>query len=279
MDRIAPRIVDCHFHVFGDVRRFPIVPTAAYTPRIASLAEHTALFGPRGMTRRVIVAASCYGTDNSCHLEALAEEGVPDGGAGGRAVVSVNSATPDAAMATMTQAGARGARFNTISPGAMGFSELFANAARMRAQNCAGGWHAELYTTAEKLGPVFDQVMATGLDVVVAHYAELEPADGLNQPAVRMMDRLLESGRGWLKLSAPYRVSTAPGYADLEPYARHFLQVRPDRLIWGSDWPYIHHEEKLGAWDPMQPLAGWMSVTEAEAVYWNNPARLYGMTA
>ena len=177
--RIAPRIVDCHFHVFGDIRTFPTVPTAAYTPRISSLAEHTATFGPRGMTRRVIVAASCYGTNNACHMAALAEEG-----AQGRAVVSINRATPDAELAAMTKAGARGARFNTISPGAMGFEELFANAGRMREQ----GWHAELYTTAEKLGPVYDQLMATGLDVVVAHYAELEPADGLNQPNLGDLD-------------------------------------------------------------------------------------------
>ena len=74
-----------------------------------------------------------------------------------------------------------------------------------------------------------------------------------------------------------YRVSTAPGYADLEPYARHFLAVRPDRLVWGSDWPYIHHEDKLAGWDPMQPLAGWMTPAQAEAVYWANPVRLYGM--
>lgn len=265
---LAPRIVDCHFHVFGDIRQFPIQPAAAYMPRNSSLAEHTATFASRGMTRRVIVAASCYGTDNSCHRAALEEEG-----ANGRAVVSINSRTPDADLTAMTAAGARGARFNTISPGAMGFPELFANAPRLRAQ----GWHAELYTTAEKLGPVFDQLTATGLDVVVAHYAELEPADGLNQPAVRMMDKLLESGRGWLKLSAPYRVSNAPGYADLELYARHFLEVRPDRMVWGSDWPYIHHEDKLSAWDPMQPLAGWMNAAQAEAVYWTNPVRLYGI--
>ena len=268
MTQIAPRIVDCHFHVFGDSTVFPTVPAASYTPRIASLAEHTATFGPRGMTRRVIVAASCYGTNNSCHLAALAEEGGK-----GRAVVSINSTTADADLAAMTRAGARGARFNTISPGAMGFPELFANARRMRDQ----GWQAELYTTAEKLGPVFDELMATGLDIVVAHYAELEPAAGLGQPAVRMMEKLLESGRGWLKLSAPYRVSRTAAYADLEPYARHFLGVRGDRMVWGSDWPYIHHEANLGAWDPMQPLAGWLSPAQAQAVYWDNPARLYGL--
>ena len=27
----------------------------------------------------------------------------------------------------------------------------------------------------------------------------------------------------------------------------------------------------------MQPLAGWMTPDQAEAVYWANPAKLYGM--
>jgi len=266
---MTQRITDCHFHVFGDIRVYPTVASAAYTPRIATLEEHAGTFAPRGMQRRVIVAASCYGTDNSCHLNALAQMGP-----GGRAVVSIHRATPDADLAAMTRAGARGARFNTISPGAMGFPELFANAERLRAQ----GWHAELYTRAEALAPVFDQLMATGLDIVVAHYAELDPAAGLGQPAVRMMDRLLESGRGWVKLSGPYRVSTAPGYLDLEPYARHFLRTRPDRMVWGSDWPYIGHEEALRDWDPLQPLASWLTPAQAEQVFWSNPARLYGFT-
>lgn len=262
------QITDCHFHVFGPTDRFPTVGAAAYVPEIVTLAQHDALFVPRGTTRQVIVAASCYGTDNRCHMEALAQMGPA-----GRAVVQIDAHTPAAELAAMTKLGARGARFNAISPGALGFDVLYGIVDRIRGQ----GWHAEIYARRDDLAAQVDRLLATGLDIVVAHYGDLDPALGLRQPAVAALDRLLASGRGWLKLSAPYRVSQAPGYTDLAPYARHFIGLRPDRLLWGSDWPYIGYAAVLREWDPMQPLAAWVrDPAVAELVYWTNPARLYG---
>ncbi len=264
------RITDCHFHVFGPIDRFPTVGAAAYVPEVATLEQHQALLGPQGMTRRVIVAASCYGTDNRCHLEALAAMG-----ASGRAVVQIDEATPEAELAAMTKLGARVARFNAISPGALGFAELYRNVDRLRGQ----GWHADIYARRDALAAEADRLLATGLTIVVAHYGDLDPALGLGQPAVRALDKLLASGRGWLKLSGPYRESTAPGYADLEPYARHFLATRPDRIVWGSDWPYVSHADKLQGWDSVAALARWIDdPAVAEQVFWTNPARLYGFT-
>lgn len=263
------RVTDCHFHVFGPVGRFPVVGNAAYVPAIATLDQHAALLGPRGMERRVIVAASCYGTDNRCHMEALAAMGDA-----GRAVVQIDAATPDSDIVHMARLGARGARFNAISPGALGFDVLYRNVDGLRRQN----WHADIYARRDDLAAHADRLLSTGLDIVVAHYGDLDPALGLDQPAVRALDKLLASGRGWLKLSGPYRESTAPGYADLEIYARHFLALRPDRLVWGSDWPYVGHAEQLKDWNPLEPLAGWIGTDAAlaERVFWKNPAALYG---
>jgi len=267
---MTTQLTDCHFHVFGPIGRFPTVGAAAYVPEIVTLAQHEAVFVPRGMARRVIIAASCYGTDNRCHMEALAQMGPA-----GRAVVQIDGHTPDEELAAMTRLGARGARFNAISPGALGFDVLYGIVDRIRSQ----GWHAELYARRDDLAAQVERLLATGLDIVVAHYGDLDPALGLGQPAVAALDQLLASGRGWLKLSAPYRVSQAPGYADLEPYVRHFVGLRPDHLIWGSDWPYISYAAALRDWDPMQPLAGWLAdPAVAEQVYWTNPGRLYGFS-
>ena len=268
---MVQRLTDCHFHTFGDVAEFPIVAAASYVPKVATLEQHAALLAPHGRLRRVIIAASAYGTDNRCHMAALRQMG-PMGSNDGRAIVSISGATPDAELTEMTRLGARGARFNGISPGAMGFDELFANAVRMRAQ----GWHAELYARPDQLAEQADRLLATGLDVSVAHYGDLDPAKGLGQPAVTVLGTLLATGKVWLKLSAPYRSSTAENFADMEPYARHFLALRPDRMLWGSDWPYIHHETRMVGWDPLTPLIGWMSPAEADAVLWENPAKLYG---
>ena len=264
---MVQRLTDCHFHTFGDVADFPIVAASAYVPQVATLEQHAALLAPHGRLRRVIIAASAYGTDNRCHMAALRQMG-----ADGRAIVSISRATPDAELTEMTRLGARGARFNGISPGAMGFDELYANADRMRAL----GWHAELYARPAQLAEQAEKLLATGLAFSVAHYGDLDPAMGLPQPAVTVLDRLLSTGQCWLKLSAPYRSSTAENFADMEPYARHFLAARPDRMLWGSDWPYIHHEARMAGWDPLTPLIGWMNPAQMDAVLWDNPAQLYG---
>jgi len=56
--------VDAHCHVFGPAARFPFSPRRKYTP-VDAPAE--TLFGLRdhlGLSRNVIVQATCHGSDN-----------------------------------------------------------------------------------------------------------------------------------------------------------------------------------------------------------------------
>jgi predicted TIM-barrel fold metal-dependent hydrolase len=51
---------------------------------------------------------------------------------------------------------------------------------------------------------------------------------------------LLELARledAWIKLSAPERVCSHPYDAAL-PYLRALVDVRPDRILWGTDFPH-----------------------------------------
>src|SRR4051812_12223605 len=57
---------DCHTHIFGDPRRFPLSPSRTYTPEPASIEEMRALHRALHTDRVVIVNPSVYGTDNSC---------------------------------------------------------------------------------------------------------------------------------------------------------------------------------------------------------------------
>jgi predicted TIM-barrel fold metal-dependent hydrolase len=41
-----------------------------------------------------------------------------------------------------------------------------------------------------------------------------------------------------VKVSAPYRGSTQPDYADMLPLAKALLAANPQRILWGSDWPH-----------------------------------------
>ena len=56
---------DCHTHVFGNPRRFPMAASRTYTPETASVAEMNSLHRALHISRVVVVQTSTYGTDNS----------------------------------------------------------------------------------------------------------------------------------------------------------------------------------------------------------------------
>src|SRR4051795_10712833 len=59
---------DCHTHIHGDMREFPMSPGRVYTPEPALPSEMSELHRSLGMQRVVIVTPSVYGTDNSATL-------------------------------------------------------------------------------------------------------------------------------------------------------------------------------------------------------------------
>jgi predicted TIM-barrel fold metal-dependent hydrolase len=92
-----------------------------------------------------------------------------------------------------------------------------------------------------------------------------------------------------VKISAPYRFSQqAPDYGDMVPLVRALIAARPDRILWGSDWPHTAGDipgkkptdifpfididdgrllNLFAAWVPGEALR--------EQILVDNPARLY----
>jgi len=67
-----PGTCDAHCHVFGPAARFPYAPERRYTPPDAPKERLRALHEHLGISRAVLVQASCHGTDNRAMLDALA---------------------------------------------------------------------------------------------------------------------------------------------------------------------------------------------------------------
>jgi predicted TIM-barrel fold metal-dependent hydrolase len=61
---------------------------------------------------------------------------------------------------------------------------------------------------------------------------------GIDQPGFAALTSLVASGRAYVKLSAPCRISKAPDYADVAVLARSLIRANPDRMLWGTDWPH-----------------------------------------
>ena len=270
-DTAVIEVCDTHFHVFGAPGQYPMVATRSYDPPAASLSDYRRIFDPLGVRRMVLIQPSCYGTDNRCMLEARATLN-----GAGRAIVAISPETTDKELNAMHRAGARGIRHN-LAPAAgstVPKERLLEVAARLRQLN----WVLQTFVPPGRLPEVADDLLATGLDVVIDHFGTLDPALGLDQPTLITLGRLLESGRCWVKLSAPFRISKyKPPYLEMSPYVKALMEMRGDRMVWGSDWPYIHHIDKVGqAYDPLQLLKH--SITDQaqlKAVLADNPKKLF----
>lgn len=269
---------DCHAHILGPAGVHPYAAQRVYTPPDCLLPDYERMLAALGLERAVLVQPSVYGVDNTVLVEAL-ERG--DGRYRGVAVVHAGVA--DLELARLNARGVRGLRVNVVDvpgrrPGALPLAELRALAARIAPL----GWHLELLAHVDEF-PELDRAFAGfPVDIVLGHLGYMTTARGLDDPGFRALLRLLGHGRCWVKLTGPYRISGAPlPYADVAPFARALAETRPDRLLWGSDWPHVMLKGAMpNDADLVELLADWLpDEAMRRRVLVENPAALYGFAA
>jgi 2-pyrone-4,6-dicarboxylate lactonase len=277
--RSPPGGCDCHFHVFGAAQRYPYHETdLRYAPPLAPLADYLAHARTLGLERFVFVQPSAYGRDNRCMLDAMRELG----NATCRGIADIDENAPDAELERLRAAGVRGVRVNVrpVKPYEAGFaSTLLPRIERLRARCAEIGWQLDFLTPGwltRELMPVFAKL---DVDFTLAHFGLFPAEDGATQPGFRALLDLLRHGerRCWVKLTGVYRMSSAPGFADVAPMARSLLDAAPDRVIWGSDYPHLSFAGQVspvGLWN----LLGSWAQDEAtrRRILVENPRRLFG---
>jgi predicted TIM-barrel fold metal-dependent hydrolase len=276
---------DCHTHIFGDPQRFPYAVGRVYTPEQASVAEMRSLHRALHADRVVIVQPSVYGTDNSCTLDAIKQLGP-----GARGIAVIDEKTSEAVLDELHQGGIRGIRINLETAGqadpSVARRRLQAAVERIKGRR---DWHVEVYTRLSVIEAVKDQVMASPVPISFDHFGGAQAALGLEQAGLGVLLALVNGGKAYVKISAPYRSSKqAPDYPDLTPLAKALIAANPQRIIWGTDWP--HPAQILGKRaEEITPLyqiddgrdlnlvALWASdPAQRKTILVDNPARLYG---
>jgi predicted TIM-barrel fold metal-dependent hydrolase len=277
---------DCHTHVFGDPRRFPMAASRTYTPEQASVAEMRALHRALHTGRVVIVNPSIYGADNACTLD-----GIKQLGSIARGIAVIDEKTPDAALDEMDRAGIRGIRVNLetsgVSDPAVARRSFTAAVERMKRRS---KWHIQVYTRLSVIEGIKDLVMAAPMPIVFDHFGGAQGALGVRQTGFDTLLNLVHTGKAYVKISAPYRSSTrAPDYPDVAPLAKALIAANPQRMLWGSDWPHPGPTvpgRKFSDLAPLQQiddgrvmnlLPGWApDATVRKTILVENPANLYG---
>ncbi len=232
--RPPPGAVDAHCHVFGPGARFPYAPERKYTPCDAPKEKLWALRDFLGLTRNVLVQATCHGSDNRALVDALRDS---DGRA--RGVATVGAGVTDSELLALDAAGVRGIRFNFVRRLVDTTPHEVLSALAHRVAPL--GWHVVVYFEAEDLPGLYDFFASLPTTVVVDHMGRPDVAQPADGPAFGLFVRLMrERPNVWSKVSCPERLTQRgpPGYDDVVPFARRLVEEFPDRVLWGTDWPH-----------------------------------------
>jgi predicted TIM-barrel fold metal-dependent hydrolase len=109
----------------------------------------------------------------------------------------------------------------------------------MTARAAPRGWHIQFYTPGTIVRDLLPFLAGLEDPFVIDHMGYMLEADRL---AAADFDRLLgvlAQGCCWIKLSGPYRIAKSRPLSYVAPVGRALVSTRPDRLIWGSDWPHL----------------------------------------
>lgn len=264
--------VDAHCHVFGPADAFPFAPERKYTPGDAGKEMLFALRDHLGLSRNVIVQASCHGKDNSAMIDALQ---AADGRARGVAVVAHDIG--DDELDQMHAAGVRGVRFNFVKRLVDATPREVFMATAERVQRL--GWHIVVYFEAPDLADLTPFLKQLPGIVVVDHMGRPDVTQPVDGPGFQAFANLMaDMPNLWTKVSCPERLTVAgPPYDDVVPFQRHLVEHFSDRVLWGTDWPHpnmkSHRPDDGLLVDTIARIAPTAALQQALLV--DNPMRLY----
>ncbi len=263
-----PGACDTHMHFYN--ARYPSAPTALFTPPDAWIDDYRAVQKRLGVERVVAVQPTTYGTDNSCQLDAMAAFGN-----NARGVMVVEESVDDGERERLSGLGIRGARFHMLPGGALPWDVIEEVAARVH----AFGWHVQLQMNGREFPERLDVLKRLPGTLVVDHVGRFMGPVGADHPAFKALLGLIEGGRCWVKLSAPYESSRdgPPGYADVAAEARVLAKAAPERLLWASNWPHPGQKSRPDEAAMLDLLLDWVEDAATRArILVDNPAELYG---
>jgi D-galactarolactone isomerase len=257
-------------HIYDS--RYPAAPSAVIRPADALVADYRRFQASFGLDRVVVVQPTTYGLDNRCQLDAVAE--LCEHGDIARAIVVVDADTSIDELRRLDESGARGARFHMLPGGAVGWDDLPIVAARIAEL----GWHVQLQLDGRELPRRLDTLLALPTSLVVDHVGRFMPPVAPDHDAFGALLTLLDTGRTWVKLSAPYEstLEGAPTFPAVSTLAKALVAANPERMLWASNWPHPGQDEPLTDRDLLALTLDWLpDPTVRHRVLVENPAELY----
>jgi predicted TIM-barrel fold metal-dependent hydrolase len=277
-EAIDPPVVDAHAHIFKS--DMPLAANAWTRPDYSFTAEdYLAVLDDHGVKFGVLAAVSIYGTYNDYLIRSLRRYPRL------RGTVNLDPHQADLyTMERMNADGIVGVRLQLARRKEL--PDLADDAYRMMFRRIADlNWHVHLAMEAHWIPAVLPKLEASGVRVVFDHFGHPDPDRGLECEGFNALLKSVEKGRTWIKLSAAYRLTwlsdggNAPDPRAMtlaEKVAKRLLEaVGPDRLLWGSDCPFVGHEKAVTYQDTLDSFRAWVPSQEARRRISDTALKLY----
>ena len=269
---------DCHAHVFGPFDQYPLSEARTYTPPDAPKEDYLAMLDATGFSRGILVHGGANGWDQSATLDAIAS--APERL---RGVSVVPLATTDAELERLHTGGIRAVRFTeTGGPtagqnieGRLNLADLWSYAPRLKAL----GWHAQIWANCGEIADNARRLRGLGIPVVIDHMGYFDVARGVDDASFQTLLALVADGTAWVKMTMFRNSKAAPDYVDVRPFHDALVKANSERLLWGSDWPFLgmKGENRPSTEGLLAKLAEWLPYEDLQKqVLVSNPVQLYG---
>ncbi len=274
---IDPPVVDAHAHIFTP--DMPVADSAWMKPDYAYTAEdYLKDLDAHGVHFGVIAGISIYGQYNDYMIEQLRRQPRL------RGTVNVAPTTDRYTLEHMKADGIVGVRLQLSRRKEL--PDLGGEDYRLLLRRVADlGWHVHLALEGAQMPAVLPALEASGVRVVLDHFAHPDQSEGLANAGFQAVLRSIQKGRTWVKLSAGYRLtwlSRREGAPDpramqlaREAAARLLQEAGPERLLWGSDAPFVGHEKSFTYADSLASFAEWVPDATARRRMTDTALRLY----
>lgn len=262
---------DCHMHIVYPASEFPVAEGRSPYPE-ASIEAYQTTAKRLGIERCIMTQTPRYGFDGRWVLRAI--EAFGEGALG---TVAVNASIDQKELEHLTKKGIRGAALHMLAGRWVDWEDLPAIAKKVMGAD----WHLHIQLDGRELESQLGMLENLPNTIVIDHIGKFSEPTDVNHPGFKALQRLIDTGRCYVKLSAPYESS----WCD-HPYGDHagglasaLIKQAPERMLWGSNWPHLGRPDPASKPDDallLETLLHWTDKTSTRnQILSDNPARLY----
>ncbi|PJX22428.1 hypothetical protein CAP48_16145 [Advenella sp. S44] len=246
-------LVDTHAHLY--TLDMPLNARAWHRPaHDASMKDYLSVLNRHGVQFAVLAAASIYGDYNDYHIRACRQHPRL------RTTIIAHPRLDMYTLERMKADGVVGIRLqwrnveNRPDLASDEYQYLLKRVADL-------DWHVHVHDDSYRLPETLRLLEQTGVKVVIDHFGRPDEQHGLNAPGFQAVLRSVDKGNTWVKLSAGFRL---PSENLASTCAAELLKsAGPERLLWGSDWPFAAFEDRVSYADTIAAFTRWVPNQQA----------------